>query len=168
MNMKKCVLILAAIVCFVISGNAQAVIEEKVYFGNVDENPMFNGKPAEEGFREYVVHRVRYPPVAQENNITGRVFVEFIVERDGSVSNVKIVGSADPLLDAEALRVIRSSPNWSPGKINGETVRMSYTFPFNFRIDGLNVAPSPKEVELSEETTILSEVVIVGFGSQRR
>ena len=167
--MKKVLLCLFAIMAVtVISAQVDVDEVDKVYFGNVEENPMFNGKPAEEGFREYVSQRVIYPPVAQENSITGRVFVEFIVEKDGSVSNLKVVGSVDPILDAEALRVINSSPNWSPGKVDGKAVRMSYTFPFSFRIDGLNNTSSSREAELSDKTTLLKEVVIVGYGVQRR
>ena len=120
---------------------------DKIYFGNVDENPLFSGKPVEEGFRKYVGAYTSYPVKAienRENYIVGRVFVEFIVEKDGSVSNVKIVGGATPALETEALRVVKASsnwkptilveealklgeapPGWTPGKLNGEAVRMS-------------------------------------------
>ena len=142
--------------------SAQAYVS-KIYFGNVDENPLFNGKPAEEEFHKYIYKNAVYPGKAAANCVIGRVFVEFIVERNGSLSNLKIVGGADPVLEAEALRVvINSSPNWTPGKIDGETVRMSYTIPINFRI-GANVKSSSKKVKLSKKTILLEEVDIFTF-----
>ena len=140
---------------------------DKFYFGNVDEN-SFKGKSAEDGIREYVVINARYPVKAMENGIIGHVFVEFFVESDGSVSNVKIVGGADPALEAEALRVINSSPKWAPIKIDGETVRMSYTIPINFRLHSMKGTLSSKKAELSENSLLLGEVVVVGFDAQRR
>jgi TonB family protein len=136
---------------------------DQIYFGNVDENPLFNSKPAEERFREYVYHYTTYPAKAVENSITGCVFVEFFVERDGSVSNVKIIGSVDPTLDAEVLRVVNSSPNWTPGKMDGHPVRMSYTIPINFGLNKVNTISFPKKVKLSKKTTLLKELNIVGF-----
>jgi TonB family protein len=135
---------------------------DQIYFGNVDENPLFNSKSAEERFREYVYYYTTYPAKAVENSITGCVFVEFFVERDGSVSNVKIVGSADPTLDAEALRVVNSSPNWTPGRMDGHPVRMSYTIPINFGLNKVNTLSSPKKVKLSKKTTLLKELNILG------
>ncbi|MDR2039861.1 MAG: energy transducer TonB [Bacteroidales bacterium] len=134
---------------------------------NVDENPLFNDKPAEVGFREYIVNHTIYMVSAMEDGITGRVFVEFLIEKDGSVSNVKIVGSLDPVLDAEALRVVNSSPSWTPGKIDGKPVRISYTLPFKFSLDNM-IAPSSKKTELSEETLLLEEIDIKGFSVTKK
>ena len=101
--------------------------------------------------------------IRPDNIIIGRVFVEFIVEKDGSVSNVKIVGGADPILEFEALRVVNASPNWTPGKINGEAVRISYTLPINFRgAEGQGTSTS-KKAKLSEKTILLEEVDIMVF-----
>jgi len=135
-----------------------------IYFDNVDEYPLFNGLSAEEGFREYVAKNTIYPINAMEYGITGRVFVEFIVEKNGSVGNTKIVGGANRALETEALRVVKSSPNWTSGKKNAEQVRMRYTIPFDFRLANVNTTSSSKKVELSEETILLGEIVVTGFG----
>ena len=157
----------------------KSVDEDKIYFGNVDVNPLFNGKPAEVGFCEYVWHNICYPAKAFENCIVGRVFIEFIVEKDGSVNNVKVTGGADPILEAEALRVVKLSPswtpnrytvnsssNWTPGKIDGKAVRMSYTIPISFRLGCENVKSSSKKAKLSKKTILLKEVDILAFGNQ--
>ncbi len=108
--------------------------EEEV-FTIVEDMPLFNGKPAEEGFREYVGKNTVYPAVAQENGISGRVFVEFTINQKGELVDAKVMRSVDPLLDAEALRVIRSSPKWTPGKQRGKTVKVKYTFPVQFKLN---------------------------------
>jgi len=91
--------------------------------------------------------------------------VEFIVERDGSVSNAKIVGGADPLFEKEALRMVNASPNWTPGKINGEAVRMSYTMPVNFKGHGGDEKgiSTSKKAKLSKKTILLEEIGIEVF-----
>ena len=109
--------------------------EEEAVFTIVEDMPLFNGKVAEEGFREYVGKNTNYPAVAQENGISGRVFVEFTIDRSGSLVDAKVTRGVDPLLDAEALRVIRSSPKWTPGKQRGKTVKVKYTFPVQFRLN---------------------------------
>lgn len=75
-----------------------------------------------------------YPTVAIQNNIQGRVIVSFIIEKDGSVSNVELLSGVDLLLDAEALRVVKAMPSWTPGKINGKPVRTQYALPITFRL----------------------------------
>jgi protein TonB len=109
--------------------------EEEQVFTIVEDMPLFNGKVAEEGFREYVGKNTDYPPVAQENGISGRVFVEFTINQKGELVDAKITRGVDPLLDAEALRVIRSSPKWTPGKQRGKTVKVKYTFPVVFKLN---------------------------------
>ena len=104
-------------------------------FEDVDVKPMFNGKSADEGFREYVASETVYPSEAQEKGITGRLFVEFIIDTDGSVTNARVLRSVDPLLDAEALRVIKLSPKWTPGKHEGKMVKVQYVFPFLFQLN---------------------------------
>ena len=99
-----------------------------------DNPPLFKGKDVEEGFREYVNHKTVYPQAALLNGIQGRVVVEFDVNRQGKVENAKVVQGVHPLLDAEALRVVKSSPKWTPGVQRGKKVKVKYTFPFNFRL----------------------------------
>ena len=77
---------------------------------------------------------IKYPVVAQDNGIQGRVIVNFVVEKDGRLSDFNVVRSIDPLLDAEALRVLESMPNWTPGKQRGEAVRVRFTLPVVFKI----------------------------------
>ncbi len=100
----------------------------------VEEMPGFQGK-GQNGFRIYLAQNLKYPEIAAENGIAGKVYVKFIVEADGSVSNVKLVRGVDPALDAEAIRVVKSSPTWTPGKQGGKKVRVSFTFPINFVTD---------------------------------
>jgi len=109
--------------------------EEEEVFTIVEDMPTFNGKTAEEGFREFVSKNTVYPPVAQENGISGRVFVEFTINQQGDLVDAKVMRGVDPLLDAEALRVIRSSPKWVPGKQRGKTVKVKYTFPVMFKLN---------------------------------
>lgn len=103
---------------------------EEVYF-IVDEMPKFQGKPFS-AFREYVKENLKHPELARENNITGKVYIQFIVDYNGEVSNVKILRSADPVLDAEAIRVTKSSPTWEPGRQDGKNVNVQFVFPINF------------------------------------
>jgi len=120
------------------SSSSNVVIEEEeevILFAIIEDKPTFQGKDAETGFREWVGKNTVYPPVAQENGITGRVFVEFTIDRDGSLTDIKIMRGVDPLLDAEALRVIKMSPKWQPGMQRGKAVKVKYTFPFFFQLN---------------------------------
>ena len=108
--------------------------DEIVLFAVIEDKPMFNGKDADVGFREWVSSRIVYPAVAAENGITGRVITEFTIDRDGSITDIRILRGADPLLDAEALRILRMSPKWTPGKQRGRAVRVRYQFPFVFHL----------------------------------
>lgn len=112
-------------------GEEEEEVEEQQIFFIVEEMPSFQGK-GQEGFREWIQQNLRYPEIAAENGISGRVFVRFVVEPDGSVSNVEVVRGVDPALDAEAVRVVSSSPKWEPGKQRGKPVRVAYTFPIVF------------------------------------
>ena len=100
----------------------------------VDEMPQFPGGPS--ALFEFISKNIQYPKEAVDANLQGRVIVSFVVEKDGSVSNAKVVRPIDPLLDAEALRVVNSMPKWIPGKQNGEAFRVKYTIPVTFRIEG--------------------------------
>ncbi|MGC9470664.1 MAG: energy transducer TonB [Bacteroidales bacterium] len=112
-------------------GEEEEEVEEQQIFFIVEDMPSFQGK-GQEGFREWIQQNLRYPEIAAENGISGRVFVRFVVEPDGSVSNVEVVRGVDPALDAEAVRVVSSSPKWEPGKQRGKPVRVAYTFPIVF------------------------------------
>ena len=101
-------------------------------FDVVEEMPHFPGGPA--ALQAFLSSNTKYPVVAQENGVQGRVIVSFVVERDGSITDVKVVRSVDPSLDREATRVVRSMPRWSPGKQNGSAVRVKYTVPVVFRL----------------------------------
>ena len=101
-------------------------------FDVVEEMPHFPGGAA--ALQAFLSSNTKYPVVAQENGVQGRVTVSFVVERDGSITDVRVVRSVDPSLDREASRVVRSMPRWSPGKQNGSTVRVKYTVPVVFRL----------------------------------
>ena len=77
---------------------------------------------------------MKYPPVAEENGIQGRVVVTCVIDHDGSVTDVKVVKGVDPSLDKEALRVVKSMPKWEPGRQNGKTVRVKYSIPLTFSL----------------------------------
>ena len=106
--------------------------EEHKVFDVVEQMPSFPGGNA--ALMEYLSKNVKYPVVAQENGVQGRVVVSFVVERDGSITDVNIVRSVDPSLDREAARVVSSMPKWITGKQNGSTVRVKYNVPVQFRL----------------------------------
>ena len=101
-------------------------------FDVVEEMPSFPG--GQGALMQYLASNIKYPVVAQENGVQGRVIVSFVVERDGSISDVKVARSVDPSLDREAQRVVKSMPRWKPGKQNGSAVRVKYTVPVVFRL----------------------------------
>ena len=106
-------------------------VENKV-FDVVEQMPSFPGGPS--ALMQYLSNNVKYPVVAQENGVQGRVVVSFVVERDGSITDVKVVRSVDPSLDREASRVVSSMPKWIPGKQNGSPVRVKYNVPVSFKL----------------------------------
>ena len=106
-------------------------VENKV-FDVVEQMPSFPG--GQQALMDYLSNNVKYPVVAQENGVQGRVVVSFVVEKDGSITDVKVVKSVDPSLDKEAARVVKSMPRWFPGKQNGSAVRVKYNVPVSFRL----------------------------------
>ena len=106
--------------------------EENKVFDVVEQMPSFPGGTA--ALMAYLQKAIKYPPVAEENGIQGRVICTFVVERDGSVTDVRIAKSVDPSLDKEAQRVVSAMPKWIPGKQNGQSVRVKYTLPVTFRL----------------------------------
>lgn len=116
-------------------------VEENVFY-IVEEMPVFNnGDPAIE-FRKYIAENLRYPKEEAEKGISGRVIVQFKVAPDGSVKDALVVVGASPGLDNEALRVVESSPVWTPGKQKGQAVNVLFTFPVNFVLQGNRTAPA--------------------------
>lgn len=106
--------------------------EVEKLFDVVEQMPSFPGGPS--ALMEWLSNNVKYPVVAQENGVQGRVVVSFVVERDGSITDVKVVRGVDPSLDKEASRVVRAMPRWIPGKQNGSAVRVKYNVPVAFRL----------------------------------
>ena len=106
--------------------------EENKVFDIVEQQPLFPGGPA--ALMKYLSENTKYPVVAQENGVQGRVTVQFVVEKDGSISDVHVLRGVDPSLDKEAVRVVKSMPRWTPGKQNGITVRVNYRVPVLFRL----------------------------------
>lgn len=100
----------------------------------VDQVPTFEGGNLET-FHDWVMSRVVYPDLAKENGISGCVMVSLVVEKDGSLGDITILRSPDSSLSEEALRVINSSPKWTPGKIKNRPVRVKYILPVNFKLD---------------------------------
>ena len=106
--------------------------ESTEVFDVVQQMPSFPG--GDRKLMEYLAENTRYPKVCEESCVHGRVIVTLVIEKDGSISNVKVVRSLDPLMDAEAVRVVSSMPKWYPGKQNGVTVRVRYIIPVTFRL----------------------------------
>lgn len=106
--------------------------EDNKVFDVVEEMPQYPGGFS--AFMDYLSKSIQYPVVAEENGVQGRVICSFIVDTDGSISDVTVVKSVDPSLDKEAKRILSSMPNWIPGKKNGIPVRVKYTTPVTFRL----------------------------------
>ena len=98
----------------------------------VEVMPSFPG--GQSALMQYLNSNIKYPVVAQENGVQGRVVVSFVVEKDGSITDVRVVRSVDPSLDREAMRVVKSMPHWIPGKQNGSAVRVKYNVPVSFKL----------------------------------
>ena len=121
----------------------EVIVEEKKpeppkkeeIFTAVEQPPQFPG--GEAALLKYIADHIRYPPAAQENGIQGRVVVQFVVTKDGSIGQVKVVRGKDPDLDKEAKRVVRTLPRFVPGKMNGNNVSVWYTLPINFKLAGV-------------------------------
>ena len=106
--------------------------EETKVFDVVEQMPSFPGGPS--ALMQYLSSNIKYPVVAEENGVQGRVVCTFVVEKDGSITDVRVIKSVDPSLDKEAMRVVKSMPKWIPGKQNGSAVRVKYTVPVTFRL----------------------------------
>ena len=111
----------------------EEVEEEAIPFQLVEQKPSFNGGDANE-FSKWVNSRLVYPEIAKENGVQGRVTLQFTVEADGRVTNVRVLRGVDESLDKEAVRVVSSSPKWKPGKQRDRAVKVTYTFPVIFQL----------------------------------
>ena len=111
----------------------EEVEEEAIPFQLVEEKPSFKGGDANQ-FSKWVNSRLVYPEIAKENGVQGRVTLQFTVEKDGSVTKVKVLRGVDPSLDKEAVRVVSMSPKWKPGKQRDRAVPVTYTFPVIFQL----------------------------------
>ncbi len=111
----------------------EVVEEEAIPFQLVEEKPSFQGGDANQ-FSKWVNSRLVYPEIAKENGVQGRVTLQFTVEKDGTVTKVKVLRGVDPSLDKEAVRVVSMSPKWSPGKQRDRAVPVTYTFPVIFQL----------------------------------
>ena len=118
---------------YVESVEEEIIEEEAIPFQLVEEKPSFMGGDANE-FSKWVTQRLVYPEIAKENGVQGRVTLQFTVESDGRVTNVKVLRGVDSSLDQEAVRVVSSSPRWTPGKQRDRAVRVTYTFPVIFQL----------------------------------
>lgn len=111
----------------------EVVEEEAIPFQLVEEKPSFQGGDANQ-FSKWVNSKLEYPEIAKENGVQGRVTLQFTVEKDGSVTKVKVLRGVDPSLDKEAVRVVSMSPKWKPGKQRDRAVPVTYTFPVIFQL----------------------------------
>ena len=113
-------------------GDDSTVSDKEKVYQVVEQQPSFPG--GREELFKYLAYNVRYPIDAAKNKIEGRILVTFVVEHDGSISNVNVANSVYPSLDKESIRVVSGMPKWIPGKANGKTVRVKYTIPITFRL----------------------------------
>ena len=116
---------------FEISERDKKVIEDT--YDNVEIMPEFPG--GVQGLLNYMRETIKYPAQARQDTIQGRVLVTFVINKDGSIVEPEVVKSAHPLLDQEALKMVKEMPNWKPGEQNGKPVRVKYTIPVNFRLN---------------------------------
>ncbi len=111
--------------------------EDKV-FRSVEQMPLFPG--GEVALMKYFASHINYPPMAAQNNVEGKVILQFVVKKDGTIGDVKVVRSVDKDLDKEAIRVIKSLPKFTPGRQNGKPVSVWYTVPVSFKLSQANKA----------------------------
>lgn len=140
----------ADVVSSPVNRNERVIVEEVVYekppvgtdgervFTSVEQMPQFHGGDA--ALMKYIASHINYPPMAAQNNVEGKVILQFVVKKDGSIGDVKVVRSVDKDLDKEAVRVIKSLPKFIPGRQNGEPVSVWYTVPVAFKLNQANKA----------------------------
>ena len=111
------------------AGEGEATGDTEIFMV-VEDMPGFPGG----NVQQWISKHVKYPVLAMENGIQGKVYVQFVIEKDGSITDVKVVRGGDSSLDKEAVRVVKSMPKWKPGKQRGKPVRVSFTLPINFQL----------------------------------
>lgn len=131
-----CKYILAGLMMIVMSSPAMAQdvdsitdVESEKIFGEPEMQPTFNGD-----INLWLAQNMRYPEEAEKNDIEGKVVVEFVIEKDGSVSNIKALKSPHSSLTEEVVRLVKAMPNWNPGTMSGKPVRVKYTLPLSFKL----------------------------------
>ena len=137
----------------VLSETAPAALPDTtkvIPFATVEVKPTFNGGTANE-FSKWVNENLKYPQAAKDAGVQGRVTLQFTVYPDGSVRDTKILRGVNPDLDAEALRVVSASPDWTPGYVNGEPVKVTYTFPVIFQLSGKKTEPKTASIHVTGE-----------------
>jgi len=110
------------------------IVDDPIPFIEVADKPQFNGGDPITEFPRYIARNLRYPEIAAENGVYGRVIVQFVIDETGTLVDPVVLKPVDPALDAEAIRVLLTSPKWTPGKQRNKPVKVSYIFPINFRL----------------------------------
>ena len=105
---------------------------EPISFSAVENKPEFPG--GDVALMKYLAENTKYPTIAKENGISGRVFIQFVIDKTGAVTKVKVLRGVDPALDAEAIRVVKAMPSWKPGSQRGKEVPVTYQVPINFKL----------------------------------
>jgi len=140
--MKRVLIIILLIFITIISFSQEVIDTTKLGMDNedntvfqfavIEDKPEFPG--GQKALLDYIAKNVIYPEKAKENGVKGRVFVQFVIEKDGTVSNVKVASKVDPYLDKEAVRVVKSMPTWKPGKYKGKLISVQYLVPITFNL----------------------------------
>ena len=130
--MKQVLLFIFLFCTMSVSAQSNSTSRTERLFDVVEEMPMFPGGNA--ALMDFLANNIKYPQVAEENGIQGRVVLTFTVEPDGSLTEVKVVRGVDIALDKEAIRVVKSMPKWIPGKVGGQPVAVKYTLPITFHL----------------------------------
>jgi len=112
----------------------EIIDEAPILFAIVEDKPLFDGGNPNVEFARYIAKHLKYPEIAAQNGVYGRVTLRFVIDKDGRLLDPEIIRGVDPALDAEALRVVLTSPRWTPGKQRGKAVKVSYTFPIYFKL----------------------------------
>lgn len=144
------------------NGGQMTAPQDTLVFEVVEVPPRFPGGDVK--LMEYLSRTVRYPVEAQKKHVQGRVILHFIIEKDGSVSNVRVARSVDPSLDAEAIRVVNSMPKWEPARQKGQSVRVRYTIPIQFRLQGNEGIVPDSKIDNAANTD--KDVMVVGYDKQ--
>ena len=135
--MKRLILMSLMAICSLTTVLAQKTVvsqkdQKEEPFNVVEDMPAFPG--GMEAMSQFISSNIKYPADAKKQKVDGRVLVKFVVEKDGSITEVKVIKPAFPSLDAEAIRVVKAMPKWKPGYQNGQAVRVQFAMPINFSL----------------------------------